>query len=362
MVRRVCREGERVLMGGKGKRRVETLVSAGGVVYRRVDGRIETVLCGRDNPLRWSLAKGTPGDGESLEETALREVREETGLEVQIQAPLASIEYWFTDWEGEVRYHKTVHFHLMAPVGGDVTQHDPEFDVVQWFPADEALKKLTYANEVGVLRQAMALISQTGQEAEMQLVGARVILREKRLEDAEQDYIWRSDPELARLDAAYPLTMSYDRYLKMFQDQLRFPTPGSHHFAIETEDGRFIGNCMYYDLDSVNLEAELGIVIGDRDYWSNSYGYDAVVTLLDHVFTEQKLNRVYLHTLEWNNRAQRCFTKCGFTPVKPVHRFSYDFILMEVRRQDWFAKAEERLAARRADRRPGATAPVGDEG
>ena len=102
----------------------------------------------------------------------------------------------------------------------------------------------------------------------MELPGARVILRDKRLEDAEQDYIWRSDPELARLDATYPLTMTYDRFLKIFQDQLRYPTPDSHHFAIETEDGRFIGNCMYYDLDSINLEAELGIVIGARNYWS----------------------------------------------------------------------------------------------
>jgi len=147
-------------MGGKVKRRVETLVSAGGVVYRRVDDRIETVLCGRDKPVRWSLAKGTPGDGESLEETAVREVREETGLEVRIEAPLGSIEYWFTDREGEVRYHKRVHFHLMVPVGGDMDLHDPEFDVVQWFPVDEALKTLAYANEVGVLRQAVALISQ----------------------------------------------------------------------------------------------------------------------------------------------------------------------------------------------------------
>ncbi|PKB78778.1 MAG: hypothetical protein BZY88_16720 [SAR202 cluster bacterium Io17-Chloro-G9] len=178
------------------------------------------------------------------------------------------------------------------------------------------------------------------------LQGARVILRDKRIEDAEQDYIWRSDQELAKLDAAYPLTMSFDRYLKMFQDQLKYPTPGSHHFATETLDGKFIGNCMYYDLDSVNLEAELGIVIGDRDYWSNAYGYDAVTTLLDYVFNEKNLKRVYLHTLEWNNRAQRCFEKCGFVAVRPVRRLSHDFILMEVLREDWFAKAEERLATR----------------
>ena len=184
----------------------------------------------------------------------------------------------------------------------------------------------------------------------VELRGARIILRDKRIEDAEQDYIWRSDQELASLDAAFPLTMSYDRFLKLAQDQMRYPTPGSHHFATETLDGKFIGNCMYYDLDSVKMQAELGIVIGDRDYWSNSYGYDAVTTLLDHCFNEKKMERVYLHTLEWNKRAQRCFEKCGFVPVKPVRRMSHDFILMEVFREDWFAKAEDRLAARFVNR------------
>lgn len=179
-----------------------------------------------------------------------------------------------------------------------------------------------------------------------ELRGARVILRDKRLEDAEQDYIWRCDPELAQLDATYPLSMNYDRYMKMFQDQLRYPTPGSHHFGIDVENGKLIGNCMYYDLDTINLEAELGIVIGDREYWNNAYGYDAVVTLLDYMFNERNLKRVYLHTLEWNHRAQRSFGKCGFNPVRPVRRMGRDFILMEVLRVEWFEKAEKRLANR----------------
>ena len=178
-----------------------------------------------------------------------------------------------------------------------------------------------------------------------ELRGARVILRDKRIEDAEQDYIWRSDPELARLDAAYPLTMTYERFLKIYQDQLRYPTPGSHHFATVTHDGKFIGNCMYYDFDSVNLEAELGIVIGDRDYWGNAFGYEAVTTLLEYLFTEKNLKRVYLHTLEWNERAQRCFSKCGFRELKRVRRMSYDFILMEVMREDWLDDAQKRLDA-----------------
>ena len=159
---------------------METLVSAGGVVYREVDGRIEAVLCGmvinsraagngvdgqsavdakRDEDCRWSLAKGNPDPGETMEETALREVREETGLEVEIDSSLGWIEYWFVGREPDVLFHKTVHFYLMVPVGGDFTFHDPEFDVVRWFTSDEALGKLAYVNEVDVLKRAIDYIS-----------------------------------------------------------------------------------------------------------------------------------------------------------------------------------------------------------
>ena len=170
-------------MGKASESRVERVVSAGGVVYRRLNGRLEAVLCGRHmftqpsanaakgagsspedgsggarKKIRWSLAKGTPDAGETLEETALREVREETGLEVEIDAPIGSIEYWFTERGSKDRFHKTVHFYLMAPRGGSTDQHDPEFDVVEWFPYDEALETVGYANEAEVLRKALALI------------------------------------------------------------------------------------------------------------------------------------------------------------------------------------------------------------
>ena len=188
-----------------------------------------------------------------------------------------------------------------------------------------------------------------GETPQRELKGGRIILRDKRAGDAENDYRWRSDPELARLDAAIPLTMSFERFLKLSEDQMKYPTPGSHHYSIETLDGVFIGNCMYYDLDTVNREAELGIVIGDRDYWSDGYGYDAVTTLLEHMFTTRDLKRVYLHTLEWNGRAQKSFSKSGFNEVRPVRRMAHDFILMDVLRDDWFETREERLAARFRD-------------
>ena len=109
--------------------------------------------------VRWSLAKGTPDAGESLEETALREVREETGLEVEIDSPLGAIEYWFAGREPDIRYHKTVHFYLMVPIGGGIELHDPEFDVVQWFSSDEALSVMAYATEADVMRRALSVIS-----------------------------------------------------------------------------------------------------------------------------------------------------------------------------------------------------------
>ena len=136
------------------------LVSAGGIVYREDAGSILVVVCGRNCPTSFNLPKGTPEPNETKEQTALREVREETGLEVEINGSLGSIDYWFADRERDVRYHKTVHFYLMVPIGGTTDQHDPEFDGVEWFDAQEALKTLAYTNEVNVLQRALDLIEQ----------------------------------------------------------------------------------------------------------------------------------------------------------------------------------------------------------
>ena len=135
--------------------RVEHLTSAGGVVCRIRNGIVEAVLCGRDTPRKWSLPKGTPEDGETMEETALREVAEETGLQVEIQAPIGSITYWFMRPPDGVRCRKVVHYYLMRPTGGDTAHHDAEFDEVRWFPSDEALSVMQYPNEARTLEKAL---------------------------------------------------------------------------------------------------------------------------------------------------------------------------------------------------------------
>ncbi len=93
----------------------------------------------------WTLPKGTPDPGETIEETALREVGEETGLLVRIIEPLPSIEYAFV--QDGTRIHKTVHYFLMEPVGGDLSGHDAEFERVRWVPFDEAPGLLSFATE-----------------------------------------------------------------------------------------------------------------------------------------------------------------------------------------------------------------------
>ncbi len=108
--------------------------------------------------MRWSLAKGTPDADETLEQTAVREVREETGLDVELLEPIDNIEYWFSDKNAGIKYHKTVYFYLMAMVGGSTDRHDVEFDVVQWFELSDALQRLNYDNEVQVLKRASRLI------------------------------------------------------------------------------------------------------------------------------------------------------------------------------------------------------------
>jgi bis(5'-nucleosidyl)-tetraphosphatase len=135
---------------------VQRAVSAGGIVYRMTESGTEFAICGRDSDGVWGLPKGTPDPGESLEQTAVREVEEETGLEVRVVDKIGVIEYWFSR-EG-IRYHKWVHYYLMEAIGGDTSAHDAEYDRVEWFPVEVALKKLTFKNEVEVAQKALALL------------------------------------------------------------------------------------------------------------------------------------------------------------------------------------------------------------
>jgi 8-oxo-dGTP pyrophosphatase MutT (NUDIX family) len=129
--------------------------SAGGVVLRGQPGSFEVVLVGRTEPGTWALPKGTPKPNETREQTALRETREETGLDARIVEPIDSITYWFV--LRRTRVCKTVYYYLMVPTGGDTSRHDPEYDRVAWFPVQRALAVMSYPNEAEMVRRAIEL-------------------------------------------------------------------------------------------------------------------------------------------------------------------------------------------------------------
>jgi 8-oxo-dGTP pyrophosphatase MutT (NUDIX family) len=134
-----------------------TATSAGGIVVR-FEGAVPQLVVGRRKRERdggtWTLPKGTPITGESLEETALREVEEETGLKVRIVSPLDSIHYTFV--QHGLRIRKTVHYFIMEPIGGDLGRHDHEFEEVRWIAFAEAPVLLSFETERGLVALAAA--------------------------------------------------------------------------------------------------------------------------------------------------------------------------------------------------------------
>jgi 8-oxo-dGTP pyrophosphatase MutT (NUDIX family) len=144
--------------------------SAGGVVHRAAADGLEIVLVRRRLPPLWALPKGTPDAGETLAETAVRETGEETGLRVEVEEPIRSITYFFV--HGRTRFHKTVHFFLMRPIGGRLEDHDHEFDEVRWVQIDEALRLMTHATERQVVERAAEILAARAEVAALALGGA----------------------------------------------------------------------------------------------------------------------------------------------------------------------------------------------
>lgn len=146
--------------------RAATATSAGGIVVRHDDGRPQLVIGSRRRERdgrTWTLPKGTPKRGETTEETAVREVMEETGLQVRITGPLDSIAYTFV--QSGTRIHKTVHYFMMEPTGGDLAGHDHEFDSVRWIDFAEASTTLTFETERALVARAAALVDPPGTSA-----------------------------------------------------------------------------------------------------------------------------------------------------------------------------------------------------
>ena len=177
------------------------------------------------------------------------------------------------------------------------------------------------------------------------VTGKMVRLREKKLTDVRNDYAWQSDLEMSRFDAVPVLTLPFAVYLLDYTAEMKKNRQNRFPLAIETLEGKHIGNCTCYEIDEKKGEAQFGIMIGDPDYRDKGYGGDVVNTVADHVFRTTDLKRIYLKTLDWNTRAQQCFARCGFTPCGQLRRDGHSFVLMELNKERWEKGRKENLSS-----------------
>jgi RimJ/RimL family protein N-acetyltransferase len=169
----------------------------------------------------------------------------------------------------------------------------------------------------------------------MNIRGKNIVIRTKKPADAEHDYQWSVDPELSALDAVAPCTMTYHAFYHDYIHWLRHPYEGRVTFGVDTPEGKHIANCVYYNIDDISQETEIGIMIGDRDYWNRGYGADIMSTLIDYCFQILKFKRVYLKTLQDNFRAQKCFENCGMTVCGRREMEGYKFLIMDLTLPRW---------------------------
>jgi 8-oxo-dGTP pyrophosphatase MutT (NUDIX family) len=140
-----------------------TQVSAGGVAFRKRNGKVEIALISVGEEGRWQLPKGLVGKSETPEEAAVREVQEEAGIETELVAPIDEIDYWFYMTRGNrrIRIHKFVKFFLLRYKSGDPKYHDQEVNEARWVDIDEAYKLLAFKSEKKVVLQAKDIIQGT---------------------------------------------------------------------------------------------------------------------------------------------------------------------------------------------------------
>jgi 8-oxo-dGTP pyrophosphatase MutT (NUDIX family) len=137
----------------------ETQVSAGGAVLRKTSGGLDVALISVGNPPRWQLPKGSIDAGETPEAAAVREVREEAGIDATPSGLIEKVEYWYQSKRGNerIRYHKFVNFFLMWYDSGDVAHHDSEVNEARWFPVAEAVQALAFRSERTIVQRAVEL-------------------------------------------------------------------------------------------------------------------------------------------------------------------------------------------------------------
>jgi 8-oxo-dGTP pyrophosphatase MutT (NUDIX family) len=137
--------------------------SSGGAVYKQDGGKVLWLICKHSGYHKWVLPKGLIDPGEKAEETAVREVAEETGIKTKIIAKIPDPEKYVYTMNG-VRIFKMVTYFLMEYVSGDIKDHDFEMEAVEWLPYDEADAKLNFHGAKAVLAKAKKLLEEKARQ------------------------------------------------------------------------------------------------------------------------------------------------------------------------------------------------------
>lgn len=137
-------------------------VSAGGVAFRKRGEKVYVALISVGEQERWQLPKGLVGKNEAVEAAAMREVREETGLETQMLAPIDTVEYWYFSGAGtkRIRFHKFVHFFLLRYKAGKTEDHDAEVNEARWVEIEKAEEMLAFKSEKQIVARAHHIIKE----------------------------------------------------------------------------------------------------------------------------------------------------------------------------------------------------------
>lgn len=183
--------------------------------------------------------------------------------------------------------------------------------------------------------------------------GERVVIRLKDPSDALDDYTWRRDPELARFDALEPISMPFSEYLGRLEEEIRVPPVNRRSYSLVDAAGVHFGNLMYYNVSAGRDAAEVGISVGLERYRGAGFGTEAMILFVRYLWETTTFRLLYLHTLEWNDRAQRSFRRAGFAATARTLRGDEMFVRMEARREWWLMRdAEGRFALPAAPRSP----------
>lgn len=169
--------------------------------------------------------------------------------------------------------------------------------------------------------------------------GPRLRIRARTRPDAEDEFRWRTDPELAQYDGAQPRIETFEQFLQAFSYDLTFGYANRQAFALETLQGQHLGTIMYYNADIES--AELGLSIALPEFWGDGFGREAIATFVRFLWAERSFRRLYLHTLKWNERAVRSFQAAGFQLTGTLSRNGDEFVRMEARREWWLLADSE---------------------